>query len=215
MINTDIQLEKKLWDEGFKYIVGLDEAGRGPWAGPVVAGAVLVLQDHIPDIAVTDSKKMTEARRLIAYEKIINSSYHKWGVGVVEPSVIDTLGINAAIRIAMESAVKGIETEINKLVEYLLIDGQNVQSIPLYKQYKVNNGDGLHYSIAAASIIAKVTRDRIMEEYTQKYPEFRFDKHKGYGTKQHQEELKQHGVTAIHRKTYAPISDILKHQDSQ
>lgn len=206
MIYPDTKLEEKLWKEGYKIVLGLDEAGRGPLAGPVVAAGVV-----IKDIAqvipfVRDSKKMTEKRRNEAFDEIQKIST-AFGIGVVSARDIDRMGIQKAVLEAMSIALEIVETKLDTKVDYIIADGENILSIKNYKMKKINSGDLLHYSISAGSVLAKVTRDRIMHEYNTKYPAYGFDTHVGYGTKKHIEALKKYGICDIHRKSFRPISD--------
>lgn len=205
MINPDLNLEKELWNKGFTLVCGIDEVGRGPLAGPVVAGAVIFSSDHKKIDGIRDSKLLSLKQRNILYTKIQESCV-SYGVGIVSAAKIDELGITKAIQLAMQLAIKEIETKIDERIEILLIDGANVLEIPNYKQKRIKKGDMLHYSISAASIIAKVTRDNIMCEYARKYPEYGFEHHVGYGTKAHIEALDKYGVCDIHRKSFKPVS---------
>lgn len=203
MIYPTLDLEKKLWTKGFVNVVGIDEAGRGPLAGPVVAGAVIIhnVEQVVP--SVRDSKKMTEKQRNVAFEKITDLS-SAWGVGIVDNIFIDEKGIQLAVKTAMIKAIDQIKLKYPS-INYLIVDGKNVSTIEGYKMMKITKGDLNHYSIAAGSVLAKVTRDRIMKEYSIKYPEYGFDKHVGYGTKKHIELLRNYGLTSIHRKTFIHI----------
>lgn len=203
MIYPTLDLEKKLWTKGFVNVVGIDEAGRGPLAGPVVAGAVIIhnVEQVVP--SVRDSKKMTEKQRNVAFEKITDLS-SAWGVGIVDNIFIDEKGIQLAVKTAMIKAIDQIKLKYPN-INYLIVDGKNVSTIEGYKMMKITKGDLNHYSIAAGSVLAKVTRDRIMKEYSIKYPEYGFDKHVGYGTKKHIELLRNYGLTSIHRKTFIHI----------
>jgi len=207
MIYPDTKLEERLWSEGYKLIVGLDEAGRGPLAGPVVASGVVIsdLSQVIPE--VRDSKKMTEKQRDKAYLEIKKLSL-AYGIGLVGPREIDKMGIQNAVLQAMTTAVEIIERKLNSKVDYIIADGMNILSIKNYKMEKITKGDLHHYSIAAGSVLAKVTRDRIMREYHEKYPEYGFDTHVGYGTKKHMEALKKYGATEIHRRSFSPVNKL-------
>ncbi len=209
MIYPDIKLEQDLWKKGYRYVVGLDEAGRGPLAGPVVAGAVVILNEDQVIQEVRDSKKMSEKKRDIAFEQIQKIST-ACGVGIVSAKEIDRLGIQKAVQRAMMIALEVVESKLGSKVDYIIADGQNILSIPRYKMEKMNKGDLLHYSISAGSVLAKVTRDRIMYEYAKKYPEYGFDSHVGYGTKMHMEALKMYGACEIHRRSFSPVNNFLK-----
>jgi len=203
----DIELEKSLWSKGLKYVVGIDEAGRGPLAGPVCAGAVIIDENTKLNELVRDSKKMTEKRREEVFEFIKENSLG-WGVCMVSNMVIDTKGIQEAVRIAMWTALKQVEKMIGSKAEYLIVDGTNVSNLFGYDMLKIKEGDLKHYSISAASILAKVTRDRYMKDIAIKYPEYGFEKHVGYGTKAHIEAIQKYGPCDIHRRSFKPISEI-------
>ncbi len=202
----DIELEKKLWNKGLKYVVGIDEAGRGPLAGPVCAGAVVIDEKSELSELVRDSKKMTEKRREGVFEFIKENSLG-WGVYMVSNMVIDKKGIQEAVRIAMWKALKQVEKMIGRKAEYLIVDGTNVSNLFGYDMLKIKEGDLKHYSISAASILAKVTRDRYMKNIAIKYPEYGFERHVGYGTKAHIEAIQKYGPCDIHRRSFKPISE--------
>ena len=203
----DIELEKSLWNKGLKYVVGIDEAGRGPLAGPVCAGAVMIDINSTLSEIVRDSKKMTEKKREESFEFIKENSVG-WGVCMVSNTVIDKKGIQEAVRIAMWEALKQVEKMIGRKAEYLIVDGTNVSNLFGYNMLKIKEGDLKHYSISAASILAKVTRDRYMKEIAIKYPEYGFERHVGYGTKAHMEALQKYGPCEIHRRSFKPLSEI-------
>lgn len=186
-------------------LIGIDEAGRGPLAGPVVAAAVILdLRSPIDD--VDDSKKISEKKRDKIFDKIISSA-KCYGVGISTPQEIDDINILQATFLAMRRAVMSL-TEKSQIANLddnhiLLIDGnQYIPDLPRENQKTIVGGDATSASIAAASIIAKVTRDRMMLEYHEKFPQYNFAKHKGYGTKLHRDMIIQHGVSEIHRKTF-------------
>ena len=179
----------------YQYICGVDEAGRGPLCGPVAAAAVIMPKDSRIE-GVNDSKKLTEKKREVLYEQIIKEAiaYH---VCLIDNEEIDEINI-------LNATLKAMETAINNLTvkaDFALIDGNRNKGITTPNQMVVK-GDSKSYSIACASILAKVTRDRLMEEYDEKYPEYGFLKHKGYGTKAHYEAIEKYGITPIHRKTF-------------
>jgi len=214
--------EKKLWKKGFKYVVGLDEAGRGPLAGPVVAAAVCCnfqfsiynlepLRCNSAELSqsifnnpilnkINDSKKMTPKAREEIYEAITKHNHIRWGIGIVSEKIIDKINILEATKLAMQKALKKLKPD------YLLLDG-NFAINSIVRQKSIIKGDQIVFSISVASIIAKVTRDRLMEKYHKKYPKYGFDKHKGYGTELHIKMLKKYGPCKIHRKTFYPVSD--------
>lgn len=204
MVFPDIQLEQKLWNEGYTHVVGIDEAGRGPLAGPVVAGAVVIHNKKQMVEGVRDSKKMSEKKREVAYELITTNSA-SWGVGIVTAKEIDKIGILLAVQKAMQGALGSLTKRLGENINYLIVDGKNVLTIPGYPMDKITKGDNFHYSIAAGSVLAKVTRDRIMKEYAIKYPQYGFMSHVGYGTKKHMEALKEHGACDIHRRSFKPV----------
>lgn len=179
----------------FQYICGVDEAGRGPLAGPVVAGAVILSGDD-PILYLNDSKKLSQKKREKLYDEIM-ASVAAVGVGIVSPGRIDEINILQATYEAMRQAVGKLKVK----PEVLLNDAVTIPDIDIL-QVPIIKGDAKSVSIAAASIIAKVTRDRMMEEYDKIYPEYGFAAHKGYGTKTHIEMLKKYGATPIHRKTF-------------
>lgn len=193
----DFSAERAAMAQGLRNVCGIDEAGRGPWAGPVVAAAVVLNPDGIPP-GLRDSKKLKEAQREALFEPIMASA--RVGVGIADVDRIDRDNILQATFWAMAQAVSQIGG-----VELALIDGNRAPKLPCRTQTIVE-GDGKSLSIAAASIIAKVTRDRIMLAHDVSYPEYGFARHKGYGTPFHQQALRQHGPCPLHRKSFAPIA---------
>jgi len=197
-----LQYEKKHWQSGKKYLAGIDEAGRGPLAGPVTAAAVILPQNvNLPE--VTDSKKISEKKRERLFDEIYNNAI-EIGVGVVHEDVIDNNNILQATYQAMRHSLG----QLSISPEVILVDG-NKADIKHYKQESIIDGDQKSLSIAAASIIAKVTRDRMMRQFDIVFPEYGFAKHKGYGTKQHIEVIKKSKASPIHRKSFKPIADHL------
>lgn len=180
--------------QGFVHIGGIDEAGRGPLAGPVVAGCV-VLPENCFIEHLNDSKKLTPAMRDRLYDIIINEA-EDYGIGMVMPEEIDEINIYNATRKAMVQAVMNLK----KMPDFLILDAMEIP-VPV-KQLSVVKGDSRSVSVAAASILAKVTRDRWMEEAHKKYPQYGFDRHKGYGTREHMEAIKKYGLCPIHRKSF-------------
>jgi ribonuclease HII len=207
MIYPDTKLEEKLWREGYKIVIGLDEAGRGPLAGPVVASGVVISDTDQVVPKVRDSKKMTEKQRNEAYDEIRKKSL-AYGVGIVSSRDIDSMGIQKAVLEAMRIALEVVERKLNSKADYIIADGLNILDIPKYKMNKIKQGDAYHYSISAASVLAKVTRDRIMRDYHIKYPIYGFDTHVGYGTKKHIELIMKYGICDIHRRSFKPISTL-------
>ena len=193
----NLEYEKEIWAKG-KIPAGVDEAGRGPLAGPVVAAAV-VLPDQCEIPGLDDSKKLSHTKRVKISEDI-KSLAISYAVGIVEPDEIDRINILRASLLAMEISVKKLITK----PDYLLIDGNQRTSLMLMQETIVK-GDSISCSIAAASILAKVTRDSIMEEYDSIYPEYNFKGHKGYPTKEHYEAIREHGPCAIHRKSFKGV----------
>ena len=191
-----LALESKLWDQGYPKVAGVDEVGRGPLAGPVVAACVVFPQNlFLP--GVNDSKKLTSKKREELFDLIMENALDV-GIGIVKENVIDRMNILNASLTAMWKAVDQLKSP----PDFILVDGN--QKIPnlSFPQMPVIKGDSLSLSIASASIIAKVTRDRIMVKYHKKYPEFGFDEHKGYSTKVHIEALKTFGPCKIHRQSF-------------
>ena len=198
----DLSIEKDLWSRGFKLIAGIDEVGRGPIAGPVVAAAVILKKDFF-SIDIDDSKKISSLKRERLYHQILKKSYVGIGIGDVE--CIDTINILNATKYAMNIAYK----KLAKKPDILLIDGNfeinsEIINVPVIK------GDQKSISIAAASIIAKVVRDRIMNQFSHIFNKYTFNQHKGYPTKNHIDEIQKNGVLALHRSTFSPVSDIIK-----
>ena len=203
-----LEYETRLWSEGYRYVAGLDEAGRGAWAGPVVAAAV-VLPPGQPHLAqhlagVRDSKLLTARQRETLYE-MIQERVLAWGVGTVPPNSIDAWGIVPATRKAMALALEALAVA----AEYLLVDYLPLPDLPL-PQYSLVKGDEQVLSIAAASIVAKVSRDRLMADLETTFPGYGFAQHKGYGTLQHQDALKTLGPCSVHRYSFAPCQGSLK-----
>ncbi len=198
--------EKELYSEGYEFIAGTDEAGRGPLAGPVVAAAVILPKNTIIT-GVNDSKQLTEKKRNVLFD-IINEKALAVGVAFIDNKKIDEINILEASRLAMMEAIKKLKIK----AQYVLSDAMPMNiDVPVKPIIK---GDALSESIAAASIIAKVTRDRYMDEMDKIYPEYGFKKHKGYPTKAHIEAIKKYGITDIHRKTFKPIKTMLIEQIS-
>ena len=198
-----LSYEVQKWDQGVSFVVGVDEVGRGPLAGPVVAAAVCFPRGaKIP--FVDDSKKLTEKKRDELYDAILAVDGVLYGIAELSSEEVDELNILKATHAAMAQATKMISE-----AEYVLIDGLPVKNFFLPSEGIVK-GDSKSASIAAASILAKVYRDRLMVKYSVEYPGYGFEKHKGYGTKQHLQALKELGVTPIHRRSFAPVRDILE-----
>jgi len=195
-IRKMLQYESKLWNKGKKYVAGLDEAGRGPLAGPVVAAAVVFYKN--PQISmINDSKKLTEEVREYLFDLILNEAL--CGIGAAEVGEIDRINIYQASFLAMDRALENL----NAQPEHLLVDGRAFprNDIPFTTIIK---GDSLSYSVAAASILAKVTRDRMMREYDQEFPQYGFANHKGYATREHLDAIEEFGYCPIHRRSFHP-----------
>ena len=199
-----LDLEKEYYSEKVKVIVGVDEAGRGPLCGPVVAAACILPKGYHNE-HINDSKKLTEKKREIAYQEIINDAL-AYGVGIVDAKRIDEINIYQATKEAMSKAINQINISYDLiLTDAMKLENQKVEVVPIIK------GDAKAESIAAASIIAKVTRDHMLEEMDKKYPQYGFISHKGYGTKKHIEAIKKFGIIkGFHRETYEPIKSMIK-----
>ena len=195
-LNNLKSYEKELYGNGINLIAGIDEAGRGPLAGPVVVGCVILPKDSMIE-GVNDSKKISEAKREKLYEQIIEEAI-SWSVGIVDHEEIDKINILNATKKALTLAVDGLKVKPDRILVDAL-QGIDTLGIPYTSIIK---GDAKNYSIAAASIIAKVTRDRIMLEWDKVYPEYGFAKHKGYGTSAHIQAIRENGICTIHRKTF-------------
>ena len=190
-------------------IVGLDEAGRGPWCGPVVAACVGWTNLECPsDLAeqINDSKKLSPQKRELLFDKILSAT-PIWGIGQASAKEIDEINILQASFLAMHRALEEVRKK-GFIPQVALIDGNRLPDWDMEK-YALIGGDGKSLSIAAASILAKVTRDRIMTDLAQKYPYYGWEKNAGYGTKAHQDGLKKYGITPEHRRSYAPIKKLL------
>ena len=187
--------ENEAKNNGYNVICGVDEAGRGPLAGPVFAAAVILPEGHIIE-GVNDSKKLSEKKREMLFDKIIEECVC-YSVGTASEKEIDEINILQATYLAMKRALDGLEIK----PDYVLIDGNRMPPLDIPAETIVK-GDGKSASIAAASIIAKVSRDRYMLELAEKYPQYAFEKHKGYGTKFHYEKIAEHGISDIHRKSF-------------
>ncbi len=187
-------------------IAGLDEVGRGPWAGPIVACA-FIETTPVMDVKITDSKKLNEAQREEAYQELIRHGHY--GIGSVEAWEIDRIGLTKANRLAFRRAIEGLKVK----PDLILIDGRDkvdratTLGIPCKTFIK---GDLAIRAISCASIVAKVTRDRLMDKLAKKYPEYHFEEHKGYGTSLHKKMLKQYGASEIHRQSFKPVHLLLQ-----
>jgi len=199
--------EKEAWASGFSRTAGIDEAGRGPLAGPVVAAAIRFDPDYLREevdgrlAGLTDSKALSEKKRERFFELLLDSPNIVFGIGIVDAEEIDRINVLKATHKAMRKAAQAVDPD------FLLVDGLPVKDLPCPSK-SIVKGDALSLSISAASVLAKVTRDRIMLELDRQYPEYGFAGHKGYGTKKHLAALRKFGATPAHRKTFRPVADL-------
>lgn len=192
--------EENLYNEGYKFICGIDEAGRGPLAGPVVVGAAVMPRDSKLEW-VNDSKKVTEKRREILYDRITEEAV-AWGVGIISEKEIDELNILNATKNGLHLALGEVIEKLKQKPDIVIVDAlREIDTFEIPYQ-SIIKGDATCYSISCASILAKVTRDRIMREWNEVYPMYDFEKNKGYGTAEHIKALKQYGPCPIHRRTF-------------
>lgn len=189
------EFEEKAWQNGYSAVCGVDEAGRGPLAGPVCAAAVILPAGIVID-GLNDSKKLTEKKREALFD-IITENAISWSVSLVDETVIDEINILQATYRAMQQAVEGLP----RPADFVYVDGNRSEGLTLPHECVVS-GDARIPSIAAASIIAKVTRDRLMRDFAVRYPAYGFEKHKGYGSRAHYAALLEHGPCPIHRRTF-------------
>ncbi|NGX55643.1 MAG: Ribonuclease HII [Chlamydiae bacterium] len=194
-----VKFETEARKRGFERIAGVDEAGRGPLAGPVVAAACLISRGLFFE-GINDSKLLTEKRRKALFLQITGHSDVQYGIGIVDAKVIDEINIYQATILAMHQAVENLP----ELPDFLLVDAMPLAFRKLHSE-AIIKGDLRSQSIAAAAIIAKVTRDEIMIRHHRRYPHYGFDQHKGYGTKKHKKALEEHGPCPIHRFSFAPV----------
>jgi ribonuclease HII len=195
--------DKDFSDKGLRFIAGIDEAGRGPLAGPVAAAAVILPKGiEIPDL--NDSKQLSEKKREQLFG-VIKEKALAYSIEIVDNNIIDQINILQATFLAMSKAVLNLKIK----PDLCLIDGNHKAPSIAFSQSAIIGGDAKSACIAAASILAKVTRDRLMYDYAKQYPVYEFEKHKGYGTKKHIEAIKQHGTCPIHRVTFASIREML------
>lgn len=195
-----LEYEKKFWGEGKRAVCGVDEVGRGSWAGPMFVGAVVFDSSHKPIEGVNDSKKLTPAKREKLYPSIVESA-SAYSVGIVKHYEVDQYGLTLATKIAIERAVQALDHE----VDIILVDTLDIKGLDAFP---IKKGDEVCYSISCASIIAKVERDK----HISSLPEakiYGLDRNKGYGTMEHLELIKKHGVSDIHRKSFKPIKSLL------
>lgn len=197
MIFADFSIEQPLWSQGFNLVCGIDEVGRGCFAGPLVAGAVIFSATAAPIKGIADSKLLTAKKRKILSGEIKGKALG-FGIGEVPVSVIDKRGIIQATQYAFYLAIQNLKNKC----DFFLVDAFPLQFISLSKQRAIVSGDKISASIAAASIIAKVYRDELMEKLHLSFPVYGFDKHKGYGTLFHRQMLKKFGLSNLHRKSF-------------
>lgn len=198
------EYENEGYSLGYKFIGGVDEVGRGPLIGPVVTACVVLPKDFVLE-GLTDSKKLTEKKRDLYYDYIINNCL-AYEIGIATPEEIDKHNIYSATKIAMERAINGVLKKVD--MDYILVD-----AMPLTLNIKTNSiikGDSKSITIAAASVLAKVTRDKMMYELDSKYPMYGFKNHKGYPTKKHIENLYKYGLIDGYRKTFNPVKEMIK-----
>lgn len=196
------KMEEDIHEKGFKYICGIDEAGRGPLAGPVVVAAAIMPRESFIE-GVNDSKKISEKKRELLYEQIIKEAV-SYSVAIVDQNEIDRVNILEATKGGLNECIKNLEVK----PDLILVDALEKIDTCGIPYDSIIKGDAKCYSIAAASIIAKVTRDRIMRQWAEVYPQYGFEKHKGYGTAAHMAAIREHGPCILHRKTF--IKNIVK-----
>lgn len=195
----NLEYEKKLYKEGYKLIAGIDEVGRGPLVGPVVTACVILPMNFKLE-GLTDSKKLTEKKREAFFDIIMEQAVSV-GIGIMDETVIDKVNIYEATKLAMYDSIK--KTKVKP--DFLLIDAMKLEDTDI-PSLSIIKGDLKSISISAASVIAKVTRDRMMDELHEKYPMYNFKKNKGYPTKEHVEAIEKYGIIKEHRKTFNPVS---------
>lgn len=195
--------EKELYNQGINYIAGVDEVGRGPLVGPVVTACVVLPKDFKLE-GLTDSKKLTAKKRDLFYDIIMEQALGV-SIGIKDENVIDEVNIYEATKLAMYEAINNCNCKI----EHVLIDAMKLEKLEI-PSTSIIKGDLKSITIAAASVIAKVTRDRMMDELDEKYPMYDFKSNKGYPTKKHVEAIKQYGIIKEHRKTFKPVCDYVK-----
>jgi ribonuclease HII len=198
--SCSLRFERKLYRQGINRIAGIDEAGRGPLAGPVVAAAVM-LPPNFRLRGLNDSKQLSSQARESYYEALVSNPEVIFGIGIASVTEIDQINILGATHLAMQRALAGLAS----LPDHLLIDGLPVPALT-HPQTAIVDGDARSFSIAAASVIAKVTRDRMMVSWHEEFPVYEFARNKGYGTPEHLEKLRSHGPCLLHRRTFGPVA---------
>ncbi|MDD5772845.1 MAG: ribonuclease HII [bacterium] len=201
-MKNNLFYEKSVWVQGSNFIAGIDEVGRGPLAGPVVACAVILPKEFYLE-EIDDSKKLSSQKREELYN-IIKKEAVSIGLGLIREDVIDRINIRQATFLAMKKAI----TRLKIPPDYLLVDGEKIPQIDI-PQIPIFKGDSLSFTISSASIVAKVTRDRLMDKYHKFWPEYNFCSHKGYGTEEHLLCLEKYGVCPIHRRSFKPVTKAL------
>lgn len=197
MTTPTLDIESSLWQKGYRFVVGIDEVGRGSWAGPLVAAGVILPQDFVVPVGLADSKQVRPRTRA-KLDKYIRQTAISTYVAKISSAKIDKLGIAKATA----DAFREIARKLTPTPDFCLIDAFHIKYFSRKKQMAVAGGDQICASIAAASIVAKVWRDNLMKRLQSQYPLYGFGKHKGYGTARHQEAIKKYGLTSIHRKSY-------------
>lgn len=197
MVIPTLKYERLYWSQGYQFICGIDEVGRGSWAGPLVVAGVILPQNFKIPVGLADSKQVRPAMRY-KLSKYIQDTAVSFAIAQIEPRVIDKHGVGQATHKAFRKVVRSIKPK----PDFCLIDALYIKHFSRKHQLAVKNGDKISASIAAASIIAKVYRDQLMENLSKSYPQYGLSAHKGYGTKAHQEAIKKHGLSKIHRASY-------------
>ena len=205
MTNDLLAYEKDLYSKGYELICGTDEAGRGPLVGPVVAGAVILPKNYHLE-GLTDSKKLSEKKREKFFE-IIKKDALAYGIGIVDAKKIDEINIYEASRLAMKKAISNMQIK----PDYILTDAMPILDMDVPVK-PIIHGDGLSITIAAASVLAKVTRDHMLYELDKKYPMYDFKHNKGYPTKKHIEAIKEYGIIKEHRRSYSPVKEYVNNK---
>lgn len=205
MVTPTLDIEKKLWKEGYSYVCGLDEVGRGSFAGPVVVGAVIFPQECTILDGVMDSKLLRPRQREKLELRIKNQAL-SWSVAAIGVPVINKVGVGKATQMAFRKAVK----LLSKSPDFILIDAFYIKHLNRKNQKAIKDGDKICASIAAASILAKVYRDKLMRKLHRRYPQYGFGRHKGYGTKKHQDAIEKYGLSRLHRRSFNLDKFILK-----
>lgn len=212
-MTPNLKEENKLWKQGYKKVAGIDEVGRGPLAGPVIACAV-VINGKKPEIKnVKDSKQLSAKKREEIYKILTKHLDIEWGIGIVSEKIIDKINILEATKLAMQKAIKNLESKMLEveplIIDFLILDG-NFSIKTAIPQKSIIKADEKVFSCSCASIIAKVTRDRMMRQYHAEFPRYRFDLHKGYSTQLHRKMLKKYGLSKIHRKSFKPVGGLFQ-----